>query len=116
MFFVVALLLKFLIQLRFPRNVSILRACKEVGKQRELALLALRRTVLCSNKCLEFHNQKASKSIYSESTLTCSISTINGDFSLDNSGLELNEVQEQSGVKDRECQVAIWTTRYKEDN
>ena len=84
---------------------QVFRACLEAEKQRELSLLALRRTVSCNKKCLEVHKQKASQSICSESTLTHSMSSIKVDVSVHDSGLEMND--EMQGLKDKNRELKL---------
>ena len=84
---------------------QIFRACLEAEKQRELSLLALRRAVSWNKKCLEVHKQKASQSICSESTLTCSMSSSKVDVSVHDSGLEMND--EIKGLKDENRELKL---------
>ena len=84
---------------------QIFRACLEAEKQRELSLLALRRAVSCNKKCLEVHKQKASQSICSESTLTCSMSSSKVDVSVHDSGLEMTD--EMQGLKNENRELKL---------
>ena len=65
----------------------------EAQKQRELALLALRRTVSRKSNSLEVHNHKTNQSFSSQSMLTYSISSINDNVSGQDSGFQINEMQ-----------------------
>ena len=76
----------------------------EAQKQRELALLALRRTVSRKYNSLEVHNHKTNQSFSSQSMLTYSISSINDNVSGQDSGFQINEMQGLTGDK-RELKV-----------
>ena len=65
----------------------------EAQKQRELALLALRRTVSRKSNSLEVHNHKTNQSFSTQSMLTYSISSINDNVSGQDSGFQINEIQ-----------------------
>ena len=58
-----------------------------------------------NKKCLEVHKQKASQSICSESTLTCSMSSSKVDVSVHDSGLEMND--EIKGLKDENRELKL---------
>ena len=65
----------------------------EAQKQKELALLALRRTVSRKSSSLEVHNHKTYQSYSCQSMLTYSISSINDYVSGQDSGYQINEMQ-----------------------
>ena len=65
----------------------------EAQKQKELALLALRRTVSRKSNSLEVHNHKTYQSFSSQSMLTYSISSMNDYVSGQDSGFQINEIQ-----------------------
>ena len=65
----------------------------EAQKQKELALLALRRTVSRKSSSLEVHNHKTYQSFSSQSMLTYSISSMNDYVSGQDSGFQINEIQ-----------------------
>ena len=65
----------------------------EAQKQKELALLALRRTVSRKSNSLEVHNHKTYQSFSSQSMLTYSISSMNDYVSGQDSGCQINEIQ-----------------------
>ena len=69
------------------------RAMLEAQKQKELALLALRRTVSRKSNSLEVHNHKTHQSFSSQSMLTYSISSMNDYVFGQDSGLQINEIQ-----------------------
>ena len=85
---------------------QIFRACLEAEKQRELALLALRRTVSCNSKSLKVHNQETSQGISSVSSLSCSwsMSSIKDDVSVQDSGLDINEMK---GLKEENQELKL---------
>ena len=87
------------INVLFTYNISyfsfqqLFRARLEAQKQRELALLALRRTVSRKSNSLEVHNHKTHQSFSSQSMLRYSISSINDNISGQDSGFQINEIQ-----------------------
>ena len=65
----------------------------EAQKQKELALLALRRTVSRKSSSLEVHNHKTYQSYSCQSMLTYSISSMNDYVSGQDSGFHITEIQ-----------------------